>query len=170
MSRKYSVKRYYRNREKYSIEQTVIITRDVSNWDSVPGVEGETQTSKQFSQVIVKNTELQGMRKVKHLTLTICNNNSSLDALPILYAIVYVPEGYSPKDINVPISGNPMSLYEPNQFVMSCGALDFNAGPLRIKSPLARNLNSGDSIYLILASNKSEASGFTINVKYAITL
>lgn len=165
-------RRYYKRkpRYKYSVEQTVMVTPDVSNWPQVSGIEGETQLSRQFSQVVVKNTSVQGMRKVKHLTLSICNNRSDLDALPILYAIVYVPEGYSPKDINYPISGSPMSLYEPNQFVMSCGAIDFNAGPMRIRSPLSRNLNSGDSIYIILASNKSEASGITIAVKYAITL
>ena len=165
-------RRYYKrhNKDKYSVEQTVLVTSSVSTWNQVIGIDGQTQTSRQYSQPIVKNTEVQGMRKVKHLTLTICNSGTELDVVPMLYAIVYVPEGYFPKDINYPISGNPMSLYEPNQFVMSCGVLDFNAGPLRIKSPLSRNLNSGDSIYIILATNSSESGRFTLNVRYAITL
>ena len=45
-----------------------------------------------------------------------------------------------------------ITLYEPNQFVMSSGVLDFSGGPLRIRSKLSRNLNSGDRIALALAT------------------
>ena len=41
-------------------------------------------------------------------------------------------------------------MYEPNQFVMNCGITDTNAGPIRYYSPLARNLNDGDAIYLVV--------------------
>ena len=43
-----------------------------------------------------------------------------------------------------------MGMYEPNQFVMNCGVIDNDAGPIRMSSPLGRNLNDGDSIYLIV--------------------
>ena len=39
-------------------------------------------------------------------------------------------------------------MYEPNQFVMNCGVVDPSAGPIRFTSPVSRNLNDGDSIYL----------------------
>ena len=35
---------------------------------------------------------------------------------------------------------------------MASGVIDFSAGPTRIYSRLARNLNSGDNIYLVLAT------------------
>ena len=40
----------------------------------------------------------------------------------------------------------PGSMYEPNQFVMNCGVIDPTAGPIRIYSPISRNLNDGDKI------------------------
>ena len=39
-------------------------------------------------------------------------------------------------------------MYEPNQFVMNCGVIDPTAGPIRIYSPISRNLNDGDKISL----------------------
>ena len=113
---------------------------------------------------IVPATDLEGMRKIKHITISL---TSSTDA-PFRYAIVYVPQGTTVGTINQGTSA--LSLYEPNQFVMSCGTIDPDAGPIRIYSPLARNLNSGDAIYLLVRS--TTGGTFTINgiVSYAITL
>ena len=41
-------------------------------------------------------------------------------------------------------------MYEPNQFVMNCGVVDGTAGPIRFSSPIGRNLNDGDTIYLVV--------------------
>ena len=51
-------------------------------------------------------------------------------------------------NIQWPTYGSQLSIYEPNQFVLSRGVLDFTGGPLRIRTPLSRNLNSGDRIQL----------------------
>ena len=171
------VRRYYRryprsnNRDKYSVEQTIINTPTTSNWTPVPAVEGSTIATKQFAISVIPPTTEQGMRKVKHFTITVANGNASAD---LVYALVYVPMGYEPNSLNVPEQGKAISMYEPNQFVISQGVLDFAAGPTRIKSPLSRNLNSGDSIYLILSTGTYESVtsniSYVCTVKYAITL
>lgn len=171
MVRRY--RRRYVNKDKYSIEQTVIQTAPYNQW---PTVAGGTliAPSRQFKVPILPSSDMQGMRKVKHLTFSITNGEwTTTETGPLLYAIVYVPQGYNPQDINYPAPDSAVPLYDANQYVMSSGALDFGGGPLRIRSPLSRNLNSGDSIYLILALPQYETekeSLFTIEVKYAITL
>ena len=53
--------------------------------------------------------------------------------------------------LNVATAGaTPSSMYEPNQFVMNCGVIDPTAGPIRIYSPISRNLNDGDKISLLI--------------------
>ena len=166
------VRTYYRrtprsnNRDKYSVENTVVLTPSSNSWTVVPAVSGVTQSSKQFSIPIVPAADVQGMRKVKHLTLSF----SSASDVRLCYVLVYVPEGYDPNPIRVPNLGYATSLYEPNQYVMSSGTLDFSGGPLRIRTPLSRNLNSGDSIHLILAQWDEGNVAVSTNVKYAITL
>ena len=166
-------RRYYRrrsaNRDKYSIESTILYTPSADSWFNVAAIPQETQASRQFSAVVVPSIDAQGMRKVKHLTMTF----SSEADTRVLYALVFVPSGYSTNYIRLPTFGFPGSLYEPNQFVMSSGVLDFSGGPLRIHCPLSRNLNSGDAIYLIFsvpAADNLENTRVTANVRYAMTL
>lgn len=151
MPRRY-IRRYYGGRDKYSIEQTA---------GQLSADEGGDA-----NVIVVPAADLQGMRKVKHLTLTLAAIAGPTSAATIVYwAIVYVPEGYNPKTLNLTGTG----LYEPNQFVMNCGVLNVQGGPNRISSPISRNLNGGDRIYLIL---KASASGYTFQyvARYAITL
>lgn len=85
--------------------------------------------------------DIQGMRKVKHITVSltgITNENN------IWWALVYVPNGTQPNPLNT--QAGQASFYEPNQFVMAAGLNDLTAGPVRIRSPVSRNLNSGDSV------------------------
>ena len=52
---------------------------------------------------------------------------------------------------------------------MNCGG-DPSAGPIRF-SPVARNLNDGDSIYLLVRNtNNTTAVTYNAVVRYAITL
>lgn len=164
------VRRYRRkvvNRDKYSVEQTVGRTAQSGLWAVVEAQSEVTQDSRQTSYLVVPGMTDQGMRKVKHLTLTF----SSTSDEPVYYALVFVPSGYSNNPINYPANGNSIDMYEPNQFIMSTGVLDFSGGPLRIRTPLSRNLNSGDSIQVIFAV-RTAASDVFINwtAKYAITL
>ena len=170
MVRHYYRRRRYANKDKYSVEQTSINTPPINaGWTEVPGREDATVTTYQYSIAVVPPADIQGMRKVKHLEFTIANTGQDTFA-NLYYAIVYVPLGYSPNNLDIPITGTAIGLYDPNQYVMSCGVLDFNAGPCRVKTPLSRNLNSGDSIYLILCTPNSSATAFYAMVKYAITL
>lgn len=143
------------NRDKYSVEHTSIaITTDGTL----------TNQLYQGVQNVVPASPTQGMRKVKHITASLTINGANN---PIIWwALVFVPEGYSVK----PINGAPgASLYEPNQFVLACGVNDPDAGPIRVSSPLSRNLNSGDSIWLVVGTT---VGGTSINgvIQYAITL
>jgi len=168
MVRRY--RRSYRpNRDKYSVENTIYFTPTAENWTQLEDSDN-TQASKQVLIPIVPSTDVQGMRKVKHFTLTF----SSGEDTRVAYALVYVPAGYSPNFVSIPQEGAlNVSLYEPNQYVMSSGILDFTGGPCRIRSPLSRNLNSGDSIALILGVPSGTQNGvprMSVNVQYAITL
>jgi len=120
------------------------------------------------AQVIVPATTLEGMRKVKHLTV---NMTAETPTSSIYWALVYVPQGTTPQNINVATSATLPGMYEPNQFVMNCGIVDIDAGPIRFHSPVARNLNDGDAIYLVIRPVSSGRS-FTIlgTVRYAISL
>ena len=61
-------------------------------------------------------------------------------------------------------------MYEPNQFVMNCGVIDPSAGPIRFTSPIARNLNDGDAIYMLVRNTTGGTQQYNCVVRYAITL
>ena len=142
-------KRYipYR-RDKYSVEQTAGTIQ--TNAESNGGV------------TVVQPSTTQGMRKVKHITISMAQNGSGQG---VYWALVYVPAGTQANMIHI----DDTSMYEPNQFVMNCGIFDVDAGPMRITSPISRNLNSGDSIALILHSTTPNTV-YAYVVRYAITL
>ena len=82
-------------------------------------------------------------------------------SLSVLWALVYVPEGLPIGSLNiVPTTGTSGSLtgafYEPQQYLIASGVYSsaasaggMNAGPLRVWSPMARNLNPGDRIFFL---------------------
>ena len=117
---------------------------------------------------VVPASEIEGMRKVKHLTVS-CS--AEVDTGSFYWALVYVPQGTTPGNITVNIVTGTGGMYEPNQFVMNCGVVDPSAGPIRFSSPVARNLNDGDSIYLLVRNtNNTTAVTYNAVVRYAITL
>jgi len=145
-------KRKYKSGDKYSVENHAFVIT--------------TNASGDGGQIVVPSTTLQGMRKVKHLTLSMAAPAGTAN-LDVFWALVYVPQGTGVGTLN--ISGGDM--YEPNQYVMSTGIFDFNGGPLRVHCPLARNLNSGDSIALIIKNSTNVASiNYHGVVRYAVTL
>ena len=151
MGKYYYKKKYYKgSRDKYSVEQTVF---DV-----------QTPAGQTTSIDVVGGVNLQGMRKVKHLTISAVPHGAD----GWWWVLMYVPQGMSTPGINI-TSQQPM--VEPNQFVMNCGCLDSEAGPVRISSPVSRNLNSGDKIVLLLYPIGSAITpGISGVVRYAITL
>lgn len=153
---KYYKKRSYRPRDKYSVEQQA-------------GVLQIPTTATDVVTVVVPDTNIQGMRKVKHLTVSLAARDEAGAASDTCYwALVYVPQGTSVNPLN--ISGSS-GFYEPNQFVMNCGVCDFSAGPCRFTSRVSRNLNSGDRICLIINGGSVAATRyFAYCVRYAVTL
>ena len=155
---RYYKKRYARSgaRDKYSVEQSAGFL--------------EVPAGGQAYNTVVAPVSLQGMRKVKHLTVSVASAEDSQHANTALayWALVYVPQGTA---VSTLTTAGGSAIYEPNQFVMNCGVVDFSAGPVRFTSPVSRNLNSGDFIVLIM-SNISATTGVTYHyvVRYAITL
>ncbi|KAH0791274.1 Cap protein [Histomonas meleagridis] len=71
--------------------------------------------------------------------------------IPLLWALVYVPDGTVPQTMSLGTPAAPVALYEPNQNVIMSGYLTPNAQQTQVFRPrLARNLNSGDCIFLCL--------------------
>ena len=149
---KFYKKRYSRvgGRDKYSVEHNAFSL--------------ETNAGGDAGQTVVPASTIQGMRKVKHLTVSVAAPSAS-QAYPLYWAIVYVPQGTTANTLAVDGGG----LYEPNQFVMSCGVFDFDGGPLRVKCPLSRNLNSGDTIAFVIHSTAASIR-YGVVISYAITL
>lgn len=148
-------------RSKYSVEQR--------SFRIIPSSTAVNQLY-QVSTVLVDAVAVQGMRKVKHLTINLTPVNmggSGGDFVgPVYWAIVYVPQGTTVGALNL-----NNSLYEPNQYVMNCGVVDPSAGPIRFSSPVARNLNSGDAIYLVVGGvGYTATDNYYGTIKYAITL
>lgn len=167
------VRRYARavaNRAKYSIETTT------SN-QALSAMTADGTTLYGIASVVAPTT-IQGMRKVKHMQVSMCLQHLAAaynlaGGAPILWALVYVPAGQA----TVPAPSTSGSIYEPNQFVIASGIADADAGPIRINTPLARNLNSGDAIVLTyrilnggaVLTADGDASIVTMT-RYAITL
>ena len=111
--------------------------------------------------------------KVKNFRLNIVFASS----VSVLWALVYVPEGMPIGTLNTAgvVGGPALSLYEPQQFLIASGIYSSaatnsgaNAGPLRIWTPLARNLNPGDGVFLIWRALENVAGVETyITINYA---
>ena len=152
----------YGKRDKYSIQQKASVATVAANKTSVVD--------------IVPATTTEGMRKVKHLTCNLtqvtATGVSGGAESNLFWALVYVPQGTTAGALNVATAGaTPSSMYEPNQFVMNCGVIDPTAGPIRIYSPISRNLNDGDKISLLIRPTLDGAATIiSLCVRYAITL
>lgn len=147
---KYYKKKYYtKPKDKYSVEHKTMSVQ-------IPA------TPAQLDQVIIPATATEGMRKVKHLIVQGASSDTTVQG--IYWALVYVPDGYAANVMN--LNG---SMYEPNQNVLCAGIWDPTAGNLRVTSPTSRNLNSGDSIHLLLKVDANVQVGCGVFVQYAIT-
>lgn len=170
----YNVRKYNGNSRKsnrYSIERVILNVCGVDphfNYDpedpSSKPPEGNLPTVN-YSLPIINPSTIQGLRKVKNLTITFTSTTQSL----YFYALIYVPQGQNLSLITLPDSGYAEDVYPANQYVLSSGWLSFTGGPCRIFTPLARNLNSGDTIHLVLATpNAPDDEMVFAEVQYAI--
>jgi len=145
----------YGKRLKYSVQQKAI---EFST--------GELDTTAKVE--VVPPTDVEGMRKIKHLTVSLA---TEMDAGAFYWALVYVPQGTTPANLQVNVLTGSTGMYEPNQFVMNCGCIDPSAGPIRFTSPVSRNLNDGDSVYLLVRNTNNQTTvTYNAVVRYAITL
>ena len=144
-------RRVSKGRDKYSVEQTL-----------VNGTVGSATTS---YVSVVPPVDFQGMRKVKHLTCTISPQSSATAGF--VWALFYLPAGMTPPGFSS-AAGSP--LVEPNQYVMNAGIFSSGSGPIRVSSPVSRNLNSGDQVILMLRATTGSDTAYTALVRYAITL
>ena len=99
----------------------------------------------------------------------------------VFWALVYVPEGMPIGTLNVttatPGQGQAPALYEPQQFLLASGLYanttasvgGGSAGaPLKVWTPLARNLNPGDGIFFIWRASPEAANGQALmTISYA---
>ena len=117
-----------------------------------------------LQMMLVPASDNQGMRKAKNFDLSMQSNNMGST---VHFALVYVPEGQKPSDMTLPAinqssSTQPASIYEPNQNVIISGVLPpSTTAPIHFRTRLARNLNSGDAIYLCLEPGFAQAEHTT---------
>ena len=121
-----------------------------------------------FQAIVVNNPGGQSVgpvMKVKHFRIHAVTDQTIL----FNWALIYAPDGIGVPQIHPP--GQYSQIAEPQQFVIASGtylASPSSAGavsPLRYYSPLARNLNPGDGIYLRM----SAASASSIPVVWTIS-
>lgn len=166
---RYYRRRYYGRKSKYSNE-TFQETGVFTNQNLV--------NTGDFYQTpwltVVPFTNVGGVRKVKNFSvrLGICGNTNDggLINIPYTYLLVYVPEKQNPGAVQTETG----TLYEPNQNVIISG-VGVTGQEVKSFNRLARNLNSGDSIQMIIVFNVGGTleGGDTIRVNlqtnYAIT-
>ena len=105
----------------------------------------------QSGTIIVPAIQSQGARTISGLRISFSLHGEETN--PIYYALVYVPEGETAKSLFQKTGQvNSGSVYEPNQYVMSCGVVDPDAGNHVSTSRISRRLHSGDFISLIVGS------------------
>lgn len=124
--------------------------------------------NKETAAVVVPADLANGVRCVKHLKITLTTPYIGLadqgninvgNSLTFFWALVYVPQGYDPQEIQVPSQiDSSIPMYDANQYVMASGVATITTEPVVVRTPLSRNLNSGDSIQLICASLAAGAS------------
>lgn len=116
---------------------------------------------------IIDSITQQGMRKVKNFTINLACQftptsafedaaNDFIKINPFLYwAVVYVPENQEPGQLLIENGREGGSIYEPNQNLIIGGIATINGQAITRSTRLARNLNSGDRIGLVCATNST---------------
>lgn len=175
--------RRYRRRHRYTVSRPLKTTK-YSNETFTSAINvvasGDIGTHGQFSVPVIPAAigGVLGTRKAKNFTLRLCaeqtmispsSGSPGFERARVAFALVFVPEGTTPSDINFGSQASAVSLYEPNQNVILSGIIDSNQ-TYSFKTRLARNLNSGDNIALLLYDLYSVGKvGDSINTPVAFT-
>lgn len=124
-------------KNKYNINTTSFESIAQSDWQRKP------DTSIYYvNKEIVPQSGVGGTRKVKRFVINMALPPTS--NMLLWWALVYVPEGTAPSLPSVTGEG-----YQPSQFVICQGMLASSA-PVRINTPMSRNLNQNDQVMLVI--------------------
>ena len=160
-------RKYRKYKKAYKLQKYSNETQHIFIGVPVPA-QGQNPVQQDIDVIV--NTDVQGMRKCKNFTLQLMSDST---AIPIMWALVYVPEGTQPSNMSLPNQNNVTSLYEPNQNVIMSGILDTNSGTVVKRTRLARNLNSGDRIVIVASAVVGHGNGgptaFLVQLNYAIS-
>ena len=124
-----------------------------------------TSAANSGTTVVVPASTEQGKRKVKNFSIQFVSDSTGT-VNNVVWALVYVPEGYNPNALERTVG----SLYEPNQNVIAAGIInDLTSATNRVFTPMSRNLNSGDRIYLLLSTSPSLAPTNPVILSFLVT-
>lgn len=134
-------RRVYRTRRSRPLKTVKYSSETATN----NGIFTQNEYTGSVYQLAIPPVTTQGVRKAKNFRLSIAWNHN----VPVCWALVYVPEGNTPQSITYGTGQDKVaSLYEPNQNVIMSGITQ-GSGPFVYRTRLARNLNSGDRIYIV---------------------
>lgn len=159
--------RRYRRTGRYSRRlKTVKYSNETASWS------GDINTN--YAINMIAGTNIQGMRKCKNFELKIFASASSNIApanVQYIYALVYVPQNTEPGLLTLGTAENSAALYQPDQNIIMSGCVNMNGTVTINRTRLARNLNSGDAIGLILKPIDLTAGTIktTVTLNYAMT-
>lgn len=108
--------------------------------------------------IICQNTDVQGVRKVKNFYLEMAFHSDAIG----YYALIYEPAG---QQANTLIQAGPnqaVDIFQPNQNIIFAGTILDSGSDIKRKTRLSRNLNSGDSIVLIIYLMNPTAAAINI--------
>ena len=161
--------RWYRRYRRSSYRRTGkhwSPTTQVVNTTTSSGFRSHSHRVQPHGERVGSSYPIGPIMKVKYFRLNVVFESS----VTVLWALVYVPDGLPIGKINV--AGTlgdsvPGALYEPQQFIIASGVYTSQgssgaSAPLRVWTPLARNLNPGDGVFLVWQALTSASSIPTI--------
>lgn len=148
----------YSKKNKYQVNNIPFSTQLYAS--NQPGPQGTSVTPNDgflhCMQQIIPSTTVAGKRKAGKFTISLSLEGKK-DSI-IYWALVYVTD-----QVDMPnwVTPTGEQLYKPSSAVLASGMNDTNAGPVRIYSPLFKNLNSADRIFLIMSVAPAVGDGMT---------
>lgn len=131
-------------RKKYSLCRTSLGTITTTGVAPALGA--------QASVAVVSAAAAQGKRKCKNFDINLAVQQAAGVAQALIYyALVYVPAGSTASAIS---NAAATEFYTPGSNVLAAGVYDCDEGTgFRVRTRLARNLNAGDEIQLVMRSS-----------------
>lgn len=123
-------------------------------------------------QVICPASTVAGMRKVKNIGFDVITNSPE----PLLFTVFYLPEGTNVTSVEAQINQvtynnegvqtggtNFSELFAANQWIIGCGSMIAGA-VTHFRSRMARNLNNGDVIILLVHTGTNQELNQSVRV------